>query len=73
MTPEEHYARAEELLSDAAIDECAERHFQDRDWLVAQAQVHATLALFRSTARERELNKLRDLNITGISVRGDRQ
>lgn len=39
MSPEEHYAKAEELLEWAANDECPEL-------LTARAQVHATLALF---------------------------
>lgn len=46
MSPEEHYAKAEELLELAANDEYPERHFQDRDWLTARAQAHATMALF---------------------------
>lgn len=46
MSPEEHYAKAEELLELAVNDEYPERHFQDRDWLTARAQAHATMALF---------------------------
>lgn len=45
MSPEEHYAKAEELLEWAANDEYPERHFQDRDWLTARALAHATMAL----------------------------
>lgn len=52
MTPQEHYDKAVELLQWSEIDECAERHFQDRDWLVARAQVHATLALVRGADHE---------------------
>ncbi|MGW6658883.1 hypothetical protein [Rhodococcus sp. NPDC055024] len=60
MTPDEHYARAEELLSHAVIDECAERYFQDRDFLVAQAQVHATLAAVHNTRKLDEANAALD-------------
>lgn len=44
MTPDEHYAEAEKLLRWSESDDNPDRHFQDRDWLVARAHVHALLA-----------------------------
>lgn len=69
MTPEEHYLEAERLVNQGGIP------VDTLEWLglMAEAQVHATLATVRTTSHERERDKLRDLTITGVTVKGHRQ